>query len=319
VVSYSLKDGIEDGYLSPYIIKRVTSNIDALGYRPDHEGIKDVRGHELEVKDYMTPDFERQLSIPERTRAFAYHLVRHLFATDPLGKTIVFCVDQQHALDMAKYCQEAFIKHKEKLGIYYEGNYAIRVTGNDRDPNGKYPNLEKFQDLESNEPIIVTTSKLLTTGIDVKTVKNVVLFRNIGSMVEFKQIIGRGTRTYDHRNPAKEKLGFFILEYANNSTQLFNDPEWDDQPNDVVEEGSINVEESDNDAEESTPDESSNVPVPEGEDDEHIDSAGIYEEPDEEHMNQIRYRMSEEFLSGRVKMAAESIAFTGPDGKPLTP
>lgn len=317
VVSYSLKDGIEDGYLSPYIIKRVTSNIDALGYRPDHEGIKDVRGQEIEVKDYMTPDFERELSIPQRTRAFAYHLVRHLFATDPLGKTIVFCVDQQHALDMAKYCQEAFIKHKEKLGIYYEGNYAVRITGNDRDPNGKYPNLEKFQDLESHEPIIVTTSKLLTTGVDVKTVKNVVIFRNIGSMVEFKQIIGRGTRTYDHRNPVKEKLGFFILEYANHSTQLFNDPDWDDEPGDIVEEGAIVV---DSDAVEDTaPDESATVPIPEAEDDEQIDSAGIYEETDEDELQHIRHRMSEEFLSGRVKMAAESIAFTGPDGKPLTP
>jgi type I restriction enzyme R subunit len=109
IVNYSLKDGIEDGFLSPYIIKRVTSNIDALGYRPEHTDIKDVAGRKLAVKDYFTPNFEKELSIPERTRAFAYHLLRHLWETDITGKTLVFCLDQRHALDMAKYCQEAFI------------------------------------------------------------------------------------------------------------------------------------------------------------------------------------------------------------------
>ena len=170
VINYSLKDGIADGYLSPYIIKKVTSNIDALGYRPDHQDVRDVRGRALEMKDYMTPDFERQLSIPERTRAFAQHLLKHLFSTDPLGKTIVFCVDQQHALDMAKYVNEIFPKYKERYQFDYDMVYATRITGNDKDANGKYQYLEKFSDLESHEPIVVTTSKLLTTGIDVKTV-----------------------------------------------------------------------------------------------------------------------------------------------------
>ncbi len=310
VINYSLKDGIADGYLSPYIIKKVTSNIDALGYRPDHQDIRDVQGRALEVKDYMTPDFERQLSIPERTRAFAYHLLKHLFSTDPLGKTIVFCVDQQHALDMAKYVNEAFAKYKERYKIEYNKIYAIRITGNDKDANGKYAFLEKFSDLESNEPIVVTTSKLLTTGIDVKTVKNIVIFRNIGSMVEFKQIIGRGTRTYEHFDKHKEKLGFFILEYANFSTQLFNDPEWDDVPTAIIDEGSIDIEtetRSSNGNEENSDDIDTEVP-----------SIGVYEEPPEEE-GQIRYRMSEEFLRGGVKMVAESVSFTGPDGKPLTP
>lgn len=323
VINYSLKNGIEDGFLSPYIIKRVTTNIDALGYRPEHEGIKDVRGEDIAVKDYFTPNFERELSIPERTRAFAFHLLRHLFATDPLGKTIVFCVDQQHALDMAKYVSDAFALYKEKYHFDYSGLYAVRITGNDKDPSGKYPYLEKFQDLDSNEPIVVTTSKLLTTGVDVRTVKNVVTFRNIGSMVEFKQIIGRGTRIYNHPDETRQKLGFYILEYANFSTQLFNDPEWDDAPAGIVDEGGIDIAAPENElsAVDGSADQNSNDPPPiaAGEEAETVDpSTGVYVETDEERRKQIRYRMSEEFLRGTVKMVAETISFTGEDGKPVS-
>ena len=322
VVVYSLKDGIQDGYLAPYIIKRVTSNIDALGYRPDSSDIVDVKGKKLKVKDYLTSDFERQLSIPQRTRAFAYHLLRHLFSTDALGKTIVFCLNQEHALDMAKYCREAFFQYKQKYGLDdYDGDYAVRITGADKDNRGKYPDLERFQDLDSHWPVIVTTSKLLTTGVDVKNVKNVVIFRNIGSMVEFKQIIGRGTRTYEPLDKRKEKLGFFILEYANYSTQLFNDPDWDDEPQDFINDGAIVVDEeipAPNPVEEDAVSEEE-IPIAQGEEeDEAVESSGLYEEPDDETREEIRYRMSEEFLSGRIAMAAESVSLTGPDGKPMS-
>lgn len=325
VVVYSLKDGIQDGYLAPYIIKRVTSNIDALGYRPDSAGITDVRGKELTVKDYLTPDFERKLSIPQRTRAFAYHLLRHQFSTDPSGKTIVFCLNQEHALDMAKYCREAFAKYKVKYGLEYNGEYAVRITGADKDARGKYADLEKFQDLNSKEPVIVTTSKLLTTGVDVKNVRNVVIFRNVGSMVEFKQIIGRGTRTYEHEDKRKEKLGFYILEYANYSTQLFNDPDWDDEPVDFINEGAIVVDEDapivDPEALHDTEQEDADPEVPVAESEEEIstvDSNGIWEEPNPETVEDMKFRMSEDFLSGRVKMVAESVSLTGPDGKPMS-
>jgi type I restriction enzyme R subunit len=216
-----------------------------------------------------------------------------------------------YALDMAKYVSESFIKYKEKYNFDYDKVYAVRITGNDKDPNGKYPNLEKFSDIESNDPIVVTTSKLLTTGIDVKTVRNIVIFRNIGSMVEFKQIIGRGTRTYPHPDKHKEKLGFFILEYANLSTDLFNDPDWDDKPSSVIDEGSIDI---------ATEIAVSEAGSHESDSTEDIKAAsvGIYEEPPEDE-GQIRYRMSEEFLRGNVKIVAESVSFTGLDGKPLTP
>lgn len=318
VVVYSLKDGIQDGYLAPYIIKRVTSNIDALGYRPDSNNIVDVRGKNLEIKDYLTPDFERQLSIPQRTRAFAYHLLRHLFSTDPLGKTLVFCLNQEHALDMAKYCREAFEQYKKKYGLNdYKGDYAVRITGDDKDSDGKYADLEKFKNLDSFQPVIVTTSKLLTTGVDVKNIKNVVIFRNVGSMVEFKQIIGRGTRTYEPQDRAKEKLGFFILEYANYSTQLFNDPEWDDEAQDFVDEGTLVVDEPE---EESSDISEASIPVTTKEaEEEGIDTdSGLYVEPEPEIVDNIKYRMSEDFLSGRIVMAAESISLTGPDGRPMS-
>ncbi len=316
VVTYSLKDGIEDGYLAPYVIKRVTSNIDALGYRPESGSIEDVRGKKLEVRDYLTPDFERKLSIPQRTRAFAYHLLRHLFSTDPLGKTLVFCLDQRHALDMAKYCREAFLEYKIKYGLSdYEGEYAVRITGADKDNNGKYQDLEKFQNLDSFQPVIVTTSKLLTTGIDVKNIKNVVIFRNIGSMVEFKQIIGRGTRTFEPMDKSREKLGFYILEYANYSTQLFNDPEWDDEAANFIDEGVIVVDETAPATEEAVT--QSAVPVTQEEQEKkNIDSKGIYDEVDEDKKREIQYRMSEDFLSGRVGIVAETETLTIA-GKPV--
>jgi type I restriction enzyme R subunit len=220
---------------------------------------------------------------------------------------------------MAKYCQEAFDKYNEKYQLEFSHEFAVRITGNDKESSGKYPHLEDFQNLECHYPVIVTTSKLLTTGIDVRTVKNVVIFRNVGSMVEFKQIIGRGTRVYPHPDKRKEKLGFYILEYANHSTALFNDPEWDDNPVEVIDEGKIEI---DPDAKGyDSPEEeivvSPEEPVPVADEEEQVTSDGIFVEQDSEYLEQIRYRMSEDFMRGRVSMAAESISFTGPDGKPM--
>ncbi|MFN7310555.1 MAG: EcoAI/FtnUII family type I restriction enzme subunit R [Vampirovibrionales bacterium] len=313
VVSYSLKEGIQDGYLAPYVVKRVTSNIDALGYRPERVGLTDVRGKTLSVQDYLTPDFERLLSIPQRTRAFAYHLLRHLFDTDPLGKTIVFCVNQEHALDMAKYCKEAFQQFKERYGLKdYTGDYAVRITGADKDNKGKYPELDKFKDFDAFDPIVVTTSKLLTTGVDVKNVKNIVIFRNIGSMTEFKQIIGRGTRIYESTVKQKQKLGFYILEYANYSTQLFSDPDWDDEPVDFINEGALVVSED--------PLNVDAVPLSEAELEAHSPTEdGLYAETDEERLNELKFRMSEAFLSGRIEIVAETTEYCGADGKPISP
>lgn len=221
---------------------------------------------------------------------------------------------------MAKYCQEAFDKYNQKYNLNFEHEFAVRITGNDKEASGKYPHLEDFQNLECHYPVIVTTSKLLTTGVDVRTVKNVVIFRNVGSMVEFKQIIGRGTRVYPHPDKRKEKLGFYILEYANHSTALFNDPDWDDNPVEIIEEGKINIDPNAKGYEsaDETIEVDAEAPVPTADGEEETPSTGIFEEQNEEHLEHIRYRMSEDFMRGRVKMAAEDISFTGPDGRPLS-
>jgi len=307
VVVYSLHDGIEDGYLAPYVIKRVTSNIDATGLTLTGEEL-DVTGRPVEARNYFTSDYERKLSLPQRTRAFAYNLLQHLFSTDPVGKTIVFCIDQNHAADMARYCRQAFEKYKLEYGITdYQGDYAVRITGADKDSNGKYPELEKFQNLDRDQPIIVTTSKLLTTGIDVKSVKNIVIFRNVTSVVEFKQIIGRGTRIYEPLSKAKEKLGFYIIEYANFSTRLFDDPNWDDNAQNIIEDQEIVINE-DSSTEEN---QIENL-------EEENNTTGIFIETDPELRENIRYRMSEEFLSGRVSIVSESLSLIGPDGRPMS-
>jgi type I restriction enzyme R subunit len=305
VITYSLKDGINDGFLAPYVVKRVRTNIDATGYRP--QGVQyDVRGQQIEDRLYEMKDFERKLSFPARTRAFAYHLVGHLLKTDIFGKTIVFCVDQQHALDMAKYVNEAYNYYVEHKGLPPIKDFAVRITGADQDSNGKYPDLEKFQDLEQQTPVVVTTSKLLTTGVDVKNIKNVVIFTNIRSMTEFKQIIGRGTRLYDTGNPLTEKMGFTILEYGNNSTELFYDPEFDGEAEHIEDDGTINVNE-----------ENGETTV--------VDKRGkkrdnIVEDEDfTVREKQIRYRLSSNFMRDQVKPVAESLSLLGPDGKTLSP
>ncbi len=210
-------------------------------------------------------------------------------------------------------------KYNEKYQLGFTHEFAVRITGNDKEASGKYPHLEDFKNLENPYPVIVTTSKLLTTGVDVQTIKNVVIFRNIGSIVEFKQIIGRGTRIYPHPDKRKEKLGFYILEYANHSTALFNDPEWDDNPVAVIDEGTIEIAPTAKGYE--SPDQEieleSDIPVPVAELEEQVGSSGIFEEQDQDRIEQLRYRMSEDFMRGRINMAAESISFTGSDGKPL--
>ncbi|WP_052307766.1 EcoAI/FtnUII family type I restriction enzme subunit R [Bacillus timonensis] len=229
VMTYSLKEGINDGYLSPYVIKRVRSDIDTFGFQPQGV-IIDKYGNEIKEKNFEMKDFERKLSFPERTRFYAKHLVNHLYKTDIFGKTIVFCVDQRHAADMAKYVNEAYKALAEEKGLDDLPEFALRITSNDKSANGRYLDLERFEELENPLPVVVTTSKLLTTGVDIRNIKNIVIFTQIGSITEFKQVIGRGTRIYETNNPQTEKLGFTILEYGNTSTSLFYDPDFDGEP-----------------------------------------------------------------------------------------
>jgi|Deesub1362A_J573_1020465.scaffolds.fasta_scaffold02610_4 type I restriction enzyme R subunit len=224
IYTYSLKQGIEDGFLAPYRVHRIVTSVDATGWRP-YKGQVDKYGREIPDGEYSTNDFERIISLKARTEAVAKHLTEYLRSTDRFAKTIVFCVDQEHAEQM----RMALNNLNSDLVKEYPG-YVVRVVSEEGKAGRGH--LEKFMDVETKTPVIVTTSKLLTTGIDAPMCRNIVIFRVINSMTEFKQIIGRGTRVRDDYG----KLYFNILDYTGSATRLFADPEFDGEPALITEE-----------------------------------------------------------------------------------
>ncbi len=218
IYTYSLKQGIQDGFLAPYEVRRVVIDVDAEGWRP-YAGQLDDLGREIPDREYTSRDFERRLSLESRTRAVAEHLTRYLKATDRYAKTLVFCADQEHADQMRRALANA---NADLMREHYD--YVARVTGDEGDLGKTL--LSTFQDVETKTPVILTTSQMLTTGVDAPTVKNIVLFRHIGSMTDFKQIIGRGTRVREDYG----KLFFTILDYTGAATQNFADPAFDGEP-----------------------------------------------------------------------------------------
>lgn len=212
IYTYSLKDGIEDGYLAPYKVVRYALDTDVYGYRPE-AGKTDVDGDLVEDRVYGVKDFDKNLVIDERTKLVAEKITEYLKSTDRLAKTIVFCVDIDHAERM----RHALINLNSDL---YSDNhkYIMRITG-DNDEGKKQ--LDNFIDNDSIYPTIVTTSKLMATGVNCQTCKNIVLDNVFGEngMTEFKQIIGRGTRI----NEDYKKMYFTILDFRN-ATKLFADP-----------------------------------------------------------------------------------------------
>jgi len=215
---YSLKQGIEDGFLAPCRVHRILSTADAAGWRPT-KGELDRYGREIPDGEYETKDFERLVALKARTEAIARNLTDFLKATDRFNKTIVFCVDQEHAEEMRKALNNCNTDLVEQYP-----DYVARVVSDE----GKIGrgHLDRFMELETLVPAIVTTSQMLTTGVDVPTCKNIVLARVINSMTDFKQIIGRGTRVRDDYG----KLYFNILDYTGSATRLFADPEFDGPP-----------------------------------------------------------------------------------------
>lgn len=215
---YSLKQGIEDGFLAPYRVHRVVTTFDAVGWRPS-PGDLDRYGREIPDGEYLTKDFEKSIGLRARTETIAKHLTDYLKKTDRFSKTIVFCVNQEHAEDMKRFLNNLNADLAQKYP-----DYVCRVTSNEGDIGRGH--LSRFQELETLTPVILTTSQLLTTGVDAPTCKNIVLARVINSMTEFKQIIGRGTRVRDDYG----KLYFSILDYTGSATRLFADPEFDGEP-----------------------------------------------------------------------------------------
>lgn len=221
---YSLRQGIEDGFLAPYRVHRVVTEWDAAGWRPSKSDL-DRYGRPIPDDEYQTKDFERVVALRARTEAIARHLTDFLKKSDRFAKTIVFCVDQDHASEM----RGALARLNPDLMAQYP-DYVCRVTADEGDIGRGH--LSRFQDVDARTPTILTTSQLLTTGVDAPTCKNVVLARVVGSMSEFKQIIGRGTRVRDDYG----KLWFNILDYTGAATRLFADPAFDGDPVRLTEE-----------------------------------------------------------------------------------
>jgi len=221
---YSLKQGIEDGFLAPYKVIRIGINIDLEGWRPE-VGKTDKAGNLVEDRVYNIKDFDRNLVIDERTRIVARRVSEFLAKTDRFDKTIVFCVDIEHARRMR---QALAIENVDLALENYK--YVMCITSDDE--QGKRE-LDNFINPEERYPVIATTSKLMTTGVDAQTCKLIVLDSNIHSMTEFKQIIGRGTRI----NEEYGKMYFTIMDFRN-VTDLFADPAFDGPPIMVKEVGS---------------------------------------------------------------------------------
>jgi type I restriction enzyme R subunit len=222
--TYSLRQGIEDGFLAPYRVHRVITEWDAAGWRPSQDDL-DRYGRAIPDEEYSTQDFERVVALRARTDAIARHLTVFLKKSDRFAKTIVFCVDQDHASEM-----RASLNNLNADLAARHPNYVCRVTADEGDIGRGH--LGRFQDVETSVPTILTTSQLLTTGVDAPTCKNIVLARVIGSMTEFKQIVGRGTRVRDDYG----KLWFNILDYTGSATRMFADAAFDGDPVRVTEE-----------------------------------------------------------------------------------
>jgi len=214
--TYSLKQGIDDGFLAPYKVVRIGMNVDFDGWRPE-DGKTDVNGVAVEDRIYNLKDFDRKLVIEERTQLVARKVSEFLKGFNRFAKTIVFCVDIDHAERM----RQALVNENPDL-VKADYRYVMRITGDNE--IGK-KELDNFIDPEQKYPVIATTSELMTTGVDAQTCQLIVLDSNINSMTKFKQIIGRGTRI----NEEYGKLFFTILDFRQ-ATNLFADPEFDGDP-----------------------------------------------------------------------------------------
>src|SRR6266545_5828262 len=224
VYSYSLKQGIRDGFLAPYKVVKVHIDRDVEGYRPE-SGTIDREGEEVEDRIYNTTDFDRTLVLDDRTKLVARKVTEFLKESgDRFQKAIIFCVDREHAGRM----RQALINENADL-VAENYRYVMRIVGGDTEGEEQ---LGNFIDPESKYPVLVTTSRLLSTGVDVQTCRLIVLDREVGSMTEFKQIVGRGTRVHEDTH----KLYFTLIDFRG-ATSHFADPDFDGEPVQIYEPG----------------------------------------------------------------------------------
>jgi type I restriction enzyme R subunit len=277
VYKYSLKQGIEDGFLAPYKVIRIDIDKDIEGWTPP-TGMKDDLGREVPEREYNQADMDRILVLIQRTRLVARRVMQYLKATDLYAKTIIFCEDIDHAERM----RAAIVNEAGTLAIEHP-KYVMRITGDSSEGKSE---LDNFIDPESKFPVIATTSELMTTGVDARTCKLIVLDKTINSMTTFKQIIGRGTRILEEYN----KFFFTIMDFKK-ATTLFNDPEFDGEPVVIYE-----------------PDDDDDPVPPDGGDE--IIGGDDGEESDGE---------QKVYVSGvPVRIIAERVEYVGADGKLIT-
>ena len=293
VYTYSLKQGIDDGFLAPYKVVRITLDVDE-GYRPE-KGKVDKYGNLVEDRIYNQRDFDRNMVIDARTQRVAKKVSQYLKQTDRFSKTIVFCVDTDHAERM----RQALVNENSDL-LEEHPKYVVRITGDDE--IGKQE-LYNFTSVVEITPVIATTSKLLTTGVDTKMVKLIVLDASIQSMTEFKQIVGRGTRLRE-----KEGKVFFTIMDFRQATNLFADPDFDGDPVVVYvpedEENPVPPEEAEeNPQEEGEPEPTGGFKLPVGEGEEEEDG----DRPRKYFINDVP-----------VLIINERVQYFGADGKLIT-
>lgn len=279
VYTYSLKQGIEDGFLAPYKVIRIDIDKDLQGWTPP-PGMKDDLGQEIEDRTYNQKDMDRTLVLNQRTKLVAGRVMKLLNATDPFAKTIIFCEDIDHAERM----RSAIVNATGQIAID-NPKYVMRITGDSVEGKAE---LDSFIDPECRFPVIATTSDLLTTGVDAKTCKLIVLDKTINSMTIFKQIIGRGTRIDEDYN----KYFFTIMDFKK-ATELFRDEKFDGEP--------VVIYEPD-DSDDPVP------PDPEEPDDDDDGGGGVD--------GGVRYKI---VVSGvPASIIAERIEYYGPDGNLIT-
>lgn len=309
VYTYSLKEGIEDGFLAPYKVIRVDLDVDLQGWRPT-KGQVDKNGEVIKDQIYNQKDFDRIMVIDERTDLVAKTISAYLKRTDPMAKTIVFCNDIDHADRMRR----ALINHNPEQ-VKKNEKYVMKITGDDEIGKAQ---LDNFINPKKAYPVIATTSELMSTGVDAKTCKLVVLDQNIKSMTKFKQIIGRGTRIDDRYN----KLWFTILDFKK-ATELFADEDFDGPPVQVMKTGAgeiIDIDNKDFDEElentNSGAGENSNDDGTEGKSDDFTadDTDWGELETGGDENRYIKYHIS----GVTVRKIAERVQYYGTDGKLVT-
>jgi type I restriction enzyme R subunit len=300
VFSYSLKQGIRDGFLAPYKVIKVHIDRDVEGYRPE-KGTVDREGEEVEDRIYNQTDFDRTLVLDDRTKLVARKVTEFLTESgDRMQKTIIFCVDEEHA---ARMRQALVNENKDLCDVNHR--YVMRITGSDTEGQAE---LGNFLDPESDYPVLVTTSRLLSTGVDAQTCRLIVLDRTVGSMTEFKQIIGRGTRVHEDTR----KFYFTLMDFRG-ATNHFADPEFDGDPVQIYEPGEAdpitppdNVPPSD--------DEDDPLPPTPGEDETIVDG-----EPPDITIPPPDGKRHKVYVDGvSVSIVAERVEYLDEDGKLVT-